>query len=38
MLGIIAPLPAVKSLWADIKMAAGKTAIMAMHQVIIKPL
>ena len=37
MLGVIVPLPAVKSLWADAKIAAGKVSIVLMVVVVIKP-
>jgi len=37
MLGVIASLPAVKSLWADIKVAASETSIVTMEMVMIKP-
>ncbi len=37
MFGVIASLPAVKGLRADIKMAAGETSIVAMGIIVIKP-
>jgi len=36
VLGVVASLPAVKGLRADIKMAAGETAVVTMGIVIIK--
>ncbi len=38
MPGVIAPLPAVKGLWADIKMAAGEAGIVTRGVVVIEPL
>jgi len=37
MPGVIAPLPAVKSLGTDIEVAAGKTSIATTRLVIVKP-
>ena len=37
MLGVIAPLPAVKSLRADVEVAAGKPGIITTRLVVIKP-
>jgi hypothetical protein len=37
VLRVIAPLPAIEGLWADIKMAAGKTSIVTVRVVVIKP-
>ena len=37
MLGVIAPLPAVKCLWTDIEVAAGETSIVTTAVIVIKP-
>ena len=37
MLGVIAPLPAVESLWADIEVPAGEASIVTTRLVVIKP-
>jgi len=37
MVGVIASLPAVKSLWADIEVAAGEPSSMTMGVVVVKP-
>ena len=38
MLGVVASLPAVEGLRADIKVAAGETSIVTTGVVVIKPL
>ena len=38
ILGIIASLPAVEGLWADIEVAAGKPSIVITGVIVIKPL
>ncbi len=37
MPGVIAPLPAVESLWADIEGAAGEMSIVPTGIVVVKP-
>ena len=37
MPGVIASLPAVKSLWADIEVAAGETSIETTGIIVVKP-
>ena len=37
MSGVIAPLPTVEGLWADAKIAAGKSGIVTMRLVVVKP-
>ena len=37
MLGVIASLPAVEGLWADVEVVAGKTGIVPTVVVAIKP-
>ena len=37
MPGVIASLPAIKGLRADVKVAAGKTSIVSMGVIVIKP-
>ena len=34
---VIASLPAIEGLWADIKVAAGKTSIVTTGVIVIKP-
>jgi len=34
---VIASLPAVKGLWADIKVAAGEASMVSMGVIVIKP-
>jgi hypothetical protein len=38
MFWVIATFPAIKGLWADIKVPAGKAGIASVRMVIIKPL
>ncbi|GAH51720.1 unnamed protein product, partial [marine sediment metagenome] len=35
--GVIAPLPAVEGLWADIKVAAGEASIVTTGVIVVKP-
>ena len=37
MLGVVAPFPAVEGLWRDAEVAAGKSGIVTMGVIIIKP-
>jgi hypothetical protein len=34
---VIASLPAVKGLWADIKVAAGEASMVSMEIIVVKP-
>jgi len=37
MLGVIASLPTVEGLWADIKVAAGEASMVSMGIIVVKP-